>query len=211
MILSRLVEKGVTSMGQRYDVSIESGRKVLNSVHTNYSFGSLHKVMLKGINEVYRKMTPDDVLMLGLGAGSALEILEMKGSGRCRVTAVEIDQGIIDVAERHFGLGSRQHLQVICKSAEQAVFDLLPASYDLVVDDVFLDNEMPDFSYGERYLEQIGRLLRQKGVYMRNVMGDNKRTDSFESALRNIFQEIKVLVEPDFGNRIYLCQTIRNQ
>lgn len=206
MTTIRQIEKGITPLGQRYDVSVERGRVVLNSDNANYSFGSLHQVMQKGIEDVCRMNKPEHVLMLGLGGGSAIEILEKKCNSHVQITAVEIDPGIIDVAERHFGLKKIPFLQVICTDAQQAVTTLPAGTFDLIIDDVFLDSTIPDFCFTSGYLLNNAALLKKQGVYMRNIMCDKEQSDFFEEQVRNVFGEVRVLVEPDCGNRIYLCR-----
>ena len=54
-VVPLVLKEGKTRLGQHYEVNFENGVKVLNSANTNYSFGSLHQIMLKGIEEVLRK------------------------------------------------------------------------------------------------------------------------------------------------------------
>ena len=74
----QIIEEGTTKLGQKYEVNYENGIKVLNSENANYSFGSLHQIMLKGIEEVLKKHRPKRILILGLGAGSILSIMKNK-------------------------------------------------------------------------------------------------------------------------------------
>lgn len=54
-VYPQVIEEGTTELGQKYEVNYENGIKVLNSENANYSFGSLHQIMLKGIDEVLKK------------------------------------------------------------------------------------------------------------------------------------------------------------
>lgn len=194
-------------MGQKYEVNMENGSKVLNSEHANYSFGSLHRIMLKGISEVLRHQKPARILMLGLGAGSALEILRKKCRWDYRVTAVELDADLISVARQHFGLETHPNLEIINGDAALHAATLPGATFDLIVDDVFWDHNIPEFCTGREYLAHCKRLLLPGGTYMRNTMpGGGFDPIAYEAVLASVFSEYYTLTDKEYGNRIYFCK-----
>lgn len=206
-VFPHTIEEGRTRLGQKYEINLENGSKVLNSEHANYSFGSLHRIMLKGITEVLRHSKPARILMLGLGAGSALEILRKKCRWDYRVTAVELDADLISLARKHFDLEAHRNLDIINGDAALQVTGLPEASFDLIIDDVFWDNNIPEFCTGRDYLAQCKKLLVPGGTYMRNTMpGSGFDPAAYETLLASLFSEHYALTDKEYGNRIYFCK-----
>ncbi len=202
-----VLEEGKTQIGQSYEVNFENGVKVLNSANTNYSFGSLHQIMLKGIEEVLRKQQPKKVLMLGLGAGSALSVLSKKCQWPYTVTAVELDADLIRIAKAHFELSTYDNLTLINGDAAVQVTQLPVASFDFIIDDVFMDDSVPEFCRSISYINSCRQLLEPGGVYMRNVMAngfDNMK--QYEQDLKEHFKDVYSLKHKTYGNRIFFCK-----
>ena len=204
--MPQTIVQGKTRLGQDYEVNFENGVKVLNSQNANYSFGSLHQIMLKGIFEVLKKISPKNVLMLGLGAGSALSILANKCSQPYKVTVVEIDQDLIDIAGQHFGLHQYQNIQIIQGDVVEKIKELPAQAFDFIIDDIFWDNQMPAFCLSQDYLQDACGLLTEGGVYMRNTMNlQPEEEEAFENKLRGIFANFYHLKHNEHNNKIYFC------
>jgi len=206
-VVPLVLKEGKTRLGQHYEVNFENGVKVLNSANTNYSFGSLHQIMLKGIEEVLRKKKVRNVLMLGLGAGSALSVLKKKCNWSYQVTAVELDADLIEIAREHFELDQYAELSMINGDASIEVHRLNAGTYDFIIDDVFMDDQVPGFCRQPEYIKACRHLLESGGVYMRNVMANGfNDMKAYESALKSYFSDVYSLKHKTYGNRIYFCK-----
>lgn len=206
-VVPLVLKEGKTSLGQHYEVNFENGVKVLNSSNTNYSFGSLHQIMLKGIDEVLRYHKVKRVLMLGLGAGSALSVLKNKCHWSYKVTAVELDADLITIAREHFELDQYTELTMINGDASVEVHALPTAAFDCIIDDVFLDDQVPGFCRDHEYIKACRRLLEPGGIYMRNVMAHGfNDMKAYESALKSYFSDVYSIKHKTYGNRIYFCK-----
>ena len=93
------------------EVRWEQGRLVLNSGHANQSFGSLHRVWQQVLKDVLVEFRPANVLVLGMGGGSVLQILRKEHGLTVPITAVEIDPHVIGLARKHFGIAALEGLQ----------------------------------------------------------------------------------------------------
>jgi len=207
-LLPRRLEQGKTESGQYYEVNLENGVKVLNSANTNYSYGSLHDIMLRGITEVFKKHRPHKILMLGLGAGSALKIFEKKAKWSYSVDVIEFDKGLIEIANRHFDVKDSENIRIIHDDAYKYVTSIGDSTYDFILDDVFLDDYIPGFCFSDEYLEAIQKKLNHEGVYLRNTMQHNREeTKSYEHKLKRYFPGYYSLKDPKHGNKIYFCQS----
>lgn len=200
-----VVEKGKTALGQNYEVNFENGIKVLNSENTNYSFGSLHQIMLKAIEEVLRTKKPENILMLGLGAGSAVSILKQKCRHQYKLTAVEIDADLIRLAKEHFELDPAA-LSLINADARDAVRSLPAGQFDLIIDDVFWDDKVPEFCKSSDYISSNKSLLKNGGVYLRNIMKEEGANHlDYEKTLEQVFGSFYSVTHKTYGNKIYFC------
>lgn len=202
-----MVEEGRTILGQKYEVNYENGVKVLNSENANYSFGSLHQIMLKGIDEILKNHKPQSVLILGLGAGSILSIMKKKFKWPYTFKAVEIDADMVRLGQMHFAESQSDNGEILVSDANTAIYQLENASFDLIVDDVFWDNIIPDFCKTKDYLQRNKELLKQGGVYLRNTM-DTASMDhkTYEQALATVFSSFYSSKHPVYKNKIYFCQ-----
>lgn len=126
----------------KLEVRWENGRKVLNSPNGNQSFGALHRVWQKTLTPLdLSSNTPRSVLVLGLGAGSALAILREELGMRCPITAVELDPVVVRLARSHFQLDRFADLTVIEGDATIQVH-ALRERFDLVLVDLFEDLDL---------------------------------------------------------------------
>jgi len=206
-VYPQVIEEGTTKLGQKYEVNYENGVKVLNSENANYSFGSLHQIMLKGIEEVLKKHRPTRILILGLGAGSILSIMKNKFNWSDTYTAVEIDADIIRLKQTYFNQDETGNGEMLCLDAKTAIHQLEAHSYDLIVDDVFWDNRIPDFCKDQDYLKRNRELLKEGGIYMRNTMAaEGMNHKDYEKQLSWVFSSFYSIKHPVFKNKIYFCQ-----
>ncbi len=205
--LPMLDKTGMTQLGQFYEICFENGKKVLNSKNANYSFGSLHQVMQKGITHVLKQHSIESVLLLGLGAGSAVQILNQKNKNQHQIHVLEIDADIIQLAKSEFNINAQKPLIIINESAEQAVNVFKNQTFDFIIDDVFWDDTIPDFCFAQQYLLNNAKLLNQNGVYMRNIMSkDLNLISNYEKTLATVFQSVEILKTREYGNLIYICK-----
>lgn len=206
-MMPQTIVSGNTALGQSFEVNFENGHKVLNSANANYSFGSLHQIMLKGLVAVLKHHEPKRILMLGLGAGSALKILANKCHWPYTVDAVEIDADIVALAKQHFDLDQYNNLSIMVQDAQEAVKQLSDNAYDLIIDDVFLDDAIPVFCATDEYLLQISRIMSDTGIYWRNTMAHSEQQISqYHILLERCFNQVQVLEHKQFGNKLYFCQ-----
>lgn len=161
-----------------------NNRLVLDTENANYSFGSLHEVMKKGL-EVALSKNPSikKVLMLGYGGGSAVKLLNEKGS-KCEILAVEIDPSIIDISDIWFPAAN---VKFICDDALNFLKEN-KETFDLIISDVFIDLSMPNFATETAYLERMKNALNIEGVCVINaIFKDKLEGELFQNKLNSVF------------------------
>jgi SAM-dependent methyltransferase len=197
--LSYLTELHVESASSDYNpylyVSIWRGRYQLSTANAVYSFGDLYSNFARTFEQWnWDEYAPDDVLVLGLGLGSIPLILEQTHRQKCHITAVEIDEVVVDLAERYVLKDLQNPQQVIIADAAIAVQQLPDESYDLICIDIFDDDVVPEVFETVDFLEQTQALLRPDGVLLFNRLAATKEDQRlskqfYEQTFRRVFPQ----------------------
>ena len=201
------IKSGTTSKGQVYEINFENGYKVLNSQNANYSYGSLHQIMQKGIFESLKIIKPARILMLGLGGGSAVEILSKKCAWPFQIKAIEFDEDLVKFAHEEFNIGRYKMLNIEIADAFEWIQKASEDVYDLIIDDLFIDDQVPVTCFELDYLKTVSKQLTPQGIYFRNMM--NLRSDqqkAYEKNLEDTFSKVNCTKAKGFDNLIYLCR-----
>lgn len=117
----------------------------------------------------YDRLLGNRVLVLGLGLGSIPIILDQIAPGTWDITAVEIDEEIIDLA-RIYGypkITSQMHTI----SADAAAYvQICSQSYDLICVDVFVGEHTPQKFRTTDFLDRLASLTAPGGIVIYNTL-----------------------------------------
>ena len=95
-----------------------------------------------------------NVLALGLGGGSNVRLVS-KLFPQAKITAIEIDPQMVEVAESYFGLKKIKNLKIITQDALEFVDNLKSTNYDLVLVDCFVGKNIPTVLQELSFLEKL--------------------------------------------------------
>jgi spermidine synthase len=165
------------------EVTWINGRKVLDSTNANYSFGALQEVLDRGLAEVQAERAAP-VLLLGLGGGSAVHLLREKYHYFGKITAVEIDPAVIEVAYREFELGEHKPLEIICIDALEYVKNS-SEEFGLIIIDLFLDLDVPVQFFTASFWKDISALLTAEGKLLFNAGINSANEQEIDTLLKN--------------------------
>ena len=162
------------------EVTLYNGKMLLNTKNTNYSYGSLQAILKKGLLEIGAAeiSSMESILILGVAGGSVVQTLVNDFSFSKKITGVEIDNEIIDVANLYFNLDKIPNFKCVIADAEQFV-QSEANHYDLLVIDIFKDTDMPEFLFDESFITNCKKLLNKNGYILFNTMhltADSKNT-----------------------------------
>jgi spermidine synthase len=160
------------------EVTWNNGHLVLDSKNTNYSYGSLQRILRKGLKNIgFEKVrNMEHILVLGVAGGSVIKTLVDEVSYKGKITGVEIDPEIIAVANAWFKLDEIDNLEIIIDDAFEFVRKT-DEKYDLIIIDVFQDENMPAFLFEQSFANRAGFLLNPKGYILFNTMTLNGEHD----------------------------------
>lgn len=171
-----------------------NGKKHLNSKNANYSYGSLQRILKFGLEKISLSKV-NSILVLGMGGGSVIETLRQDFNYTKKITAVEIDAVIIDIAKTEFGIVEDETLKIHCVDAYDFV-KTNDISFDLIIVDLYIDLTMPNQFLNMDFWEAVLNAKSSKGDIIFNAsVGTNKSTsglDAIISYLRSKVFEISV-------------------
>lgn len=180
------LHKTTSEISKSLEVTLVNGQVVLDSLNTNYSYGSLQRVLRKGLLNIgFENIKPmNHILVLGVAGGSVIKTLvdEIGYSGK--ITGIELDEKVIDLANKHFGLDKIKNLNIIHHEAFEFVLKT-KLKYDLIIVDIFQDTAMPGFLFENFFQNRLTEILNLNGFILFNTMilkeHDNARNKSYIS------------------------------
>jgi spermidine synthase len=170
-IIPSTIFKQKSAISQTLEVTWTEGELVLDSKNTNYSYGSLQRILRKGLKFIgfERIQAMDKILVLGVAGGSVIKTLVDEIHFEGKITGVEIDKAIIEIANDYFHLNEIQNLEIIIDDAFEFVLKTKD-KYDLIIIDIFQDVRMPNFLFEKFFIDRICFLLKPKGCILFNTM-----------------------------------------
>jgi spermidine synthase len=165
------IYKRKSSVSNSLEVTWANGELVLDSKNTNYSYGSLQRILRKGLKaigfETINKM--ESILVLGVAGGSVIKTLVNEIQFKGKITGVEIDPEIIEIANTYFKLNKIPNLSIVIDDAFEFVLKT-NETFDLIIIDIFQDTNMPNFLFEKFFIDRIGSLLKPGGYILFNTM-----------------------------------------
>lgn len=176
-------------------LQLEAGKLLLNTKNANYSYGNLHKIFEITFKKIeLQKINPQKVLILGLGAGSVIRIIQQDYNLNPQITAVEIDSEVIKV------LKSWQNLNLnVCTIIEGdalQTLDSIKEKYELVIVDLFSDLQMPSYIFSFDFIVKIKKLMSINSICIVNCIVKSKQQkhdfDEYKIELSKHFKTVKI-------------------
>lgn len=184
------IHSQTSAVSKSLEITWANGNLVMDSLNTNYSYGSLQRILKLGLKNIgfakIKKM--DHILILGVAGGSVIKTLVNDIPFKGKITGVEIDSEIIKMANQYFKLNEIPQLQIIIDDAFEFVLKTTE-KYDLIVVDIFQDTKMPNFLFESFFIDRICFLLNSKGFILFNTMLLDKSENLRNKKLINEFKK----------------------
>ncbi|MGI0105160.1 spermidine synthase [Salinimicrobium sp. WS361] len=178
-----LTKKYNSNYNGKLEVTWINGRKVLDSSNANYSYGALQEVLDHGFAEV-RADRAAPVLLLGLGGGSAIPLLRNKYGYYGKITAVELDAAVIEIAKNEFNIEAHQPLELLCADAEAFVASS-QQQFGFIIVDLFLDLKVPAQFFTDAFWKNVAALLSADGKVLFNAGINEAHQEQIDYLLKN--------------------------
>lgn len=170
--LSHITEIHIESASSEYNphlyVSLRRGRYQLSTKGAIYSYADLYDNFVKAFQRMDLERLPGkEVLILGLGLGSIPYILEKMMRKQFYYTAVEIDEVVVDLANRYTLEYLDSSVEVLVADAYAFVMQT-EQQFDLICMDVFIDVTVPSPFEERDFLEALRESLTEGGILLYN-------------------------------------------
>jgi spermidine synthase len=158
--------------GAYLEVVVNNGKLMLNANQSNYSFGGLHLIFEQLFDQIeLSQYDIKKVLLLGLGAGSVVDLLVNKHGLKCNIIGVELDVNVIDFAKKYFDIEKYKSLKIVQAEAFEYVQNS-NEKFDLIVVDLFVGDTVPEVFASEEFIKHLRRLSNEKCCVAYNKMTD---------------------------------------
>ncbi|HEY5600882.1 MAG TPA: fused MFS/spermidine synthase [Patescibacteria group bacterium] len=147
----------INSKFQKISVFDSFGQKRLVVDNLSQSGPEVERLWAKALSRV-KKSEIKNVLVLGFGAGSVVSVI-LKNWPSAKITGVEIDPEVIEVAKKHFRLDESVNVVNIDALKFLKKND---KKFDLILVDLYLGENLPSFltsSEFVKYLKKAGNNL----------------------------------------------------
>lgn len=152
---------------------------------------SLFTYMLHDLARAYTPHT-QDVLCIGMGVGIVPMRFAHEGA---KVDVVEINPGVVPVAERYFHL-EKDRLNLVIGDGRQFL-NGCGKRYDAIVLDAFLGDSSPSHLMTQEAFAAMRRALKPEGVLVINSFGEfdpglDFFTASLDKTLKSVFRQVRI-------------------
>ena len=108
------------------------------------------------------------VLILWVGGGSVIKTIVDKIKFKGKITGVEIDPEIIEIANTYFKLNTINNLEIVIDDAFEFILKTKDR-YDLIIVDVFEDMTMPTFLFQNFFIKRNCSSCNGRGIAAGNA------------------------------------------
>lgn len=198
-------------MSKNLEVTWANGELVLDSKNTNYSYGSLQRILRIGLENIGFEtvLKSEHILVLGVAGGSVIKTLSKEIGFKGRITGVEIDSEVLQIANSYFGLDKILNLEIIVDDASKYVLKD-KNKYGLIIVDIFQDTTMPNFLFEDSFQKQICELLDKKGIILFNTMcltdKDRLRNKEYLSNINSEFYTLRTIPRIERYNELIIIE-----
>ncbi len=145
-------------------------------------------------------------LILGLGGGSAAEIISQMWTG-VRITGVDIDPMMIQLGRKYLKLDAL-NIDIVVDDVTYFM-DKNKKKYDLILIDLYKGVEFPKKFEEETFLQQVHNALTKGGIALFNrfsFLENREKALSFGKKLEDVFGKIDPLYLKAKVNLMFMCE-----
>jgi len=185
------LEETFSEFNPHLEVLLVNGRHQLITKDAIYSYDDKYDNFYDSFKKVnWDKFKPQKVLVLGLGLGSVIYILEKKFKLIFDYTAIEIDYEIVRMAHKYTLKNLKSYVEVMLVDAE-TYLNITSENYDLILMDIFQSAEIPSKFQNIDFLKQLSSRINPDGMLFYNRMNasesDKDCNKEFDSNFKRIF------------------------
>jgi spermidine synthase len=191
------------------EINLVDGKKVLDTEVSNYSYGSLQKILRRGLLEI-KLNGIQNILLLGLGGGSVIQTLREELDCKAAITAVDIDPEIIRIAKDDFNINRFSNVVIIQMDAAEYIASSAEM-FDLIIVDIFIGKSVPEIFTKSAFTENLASALNRNGQVIYNVMKETMPSESLNNIKKSFLQNalnVKIIQNVDRTNSLIIAKKL---
>ncbi|MEO7176800.1 MAG: hypothetical protein ABIV51_12830 [Saprospiraceae bacterium] len=187
-----------TKINPQLKLRMANGRLQLSTPKAIYSYDELYDNYYKLFRVTDLRNTPiRQVLLLGFGMGSIPYMLERSFKKLYQYTAVELDEGIIQLARKYAIPRLKSNIHLVEGDATEFVKQLSQV-YEMICVDIFVDDIIPPTAESIAFLEAMKPYISKEGsiFYNRLYRSDEDKAESkqyFRTVFLNVFPDAQAI------------------
>jgi spermidine synthase len=170
--MAKIIRSVESNHNGTMEIVMHRGRKMLDSLNANYSYGAAHDLWRTMLSKAPLK-NAESILVLGLGGGTIIRLLREKFKFEGKITAVELDAVIIKLAKEEFGVMPDRITKIICDDAVQYASSK-KGKFDIILVDIILDFDLPTAIISLEFWRDLIALLNPSGMIIFNALSQNR-------------------------------------
>jgi len=186
------LESRESTINDTLHLVLSKGRFQLYTENAIYSFEDLYNNFYQAFKELDLDKLPQDsnVLILGYGMASIPLMLEKKFARNYSYTGIDVDEEIIDLANKYILPRLKSPQQLVFADARAFLFTATE-KYDMIIVDLFIDDEIPTKFEKSNFLEAVEAQLKPGGLVLFNRLANSEfTTNQAKTFLSDIFTPI---------------------
>jgi predicted membrane-bound spermidine synthase len=190
------------------EINLVDGKKVLDTANSNYSYGSLQKILHRGLEEINFDDSFQKVLVLGMGGGSIVETIREDFRSNAFIELVDIDEAIISIAKTEFELERYGKINLVLKDANDYIY-ATKETFDLIIVDVFIGDTVPEKITENKFTGQLALHLNSTGKLIYNTMRSTMKRDIVKQIIDGLEQSgltVKVIEKIQTTNDLIVAE-----
>ncbi|MCX6182729.1 MAG: fused MFS/spermidine synthase [Bacteroidetes bacterium] len=213
-LFTRSVPKGGKVLKSKINGQLElnwhEGKLMLDSESANYSYGALQRALAEGLLHIGKDEVQNfqNILLLGMGAGSVIETLRKDFKNEGKITAVEIDPVVVSIAKKYFKVDAFSKLDIVVMDAFAFVQEN-QSLYDFTIVDLFIDRETPQKFSSPEFLEALVKLMSTQGIVLFNTVNVEEEFTERNLNMIALFEKycsVEVLKGIEGGNDLIIIK-----
>jgi hypothetical protein len=187
------MDKGSSEQNPVLELFLNCGQWQLATEDAIYSDGDHYRPLVSAFNLLQDQLSHfKQVLVLGAGLGSAVQILNSRGV-HPSMTLVDNDPVILDWLKLSLKPSEAFRLELVCSDAD-AFISSTDKKYQLVIVDIFTGRLVPDFVEEVLFLENCRRHLEHGGSMVLNYIINNlPKWENFHTNFSKVYPDTSII------------------
>jgi spermidine synthase len=189
------------------EINYVDGKKVLDTANSNYSYGTLQKILHRGLEEIKFDSSFKTILVLGLGGGSIIETIREKFKSKAFIELVDIDDAVISIAKDEFEIERFNNINIICDDAADYI-KKTTKKFDLIIIDIFIIATVPEIFTQTEFLTNVISRLNANGKIIFNTMPELMSKENYDRIPFTFFEndlKVRVIKDIQYSNDLIIA------